>query len=359
MSVKIIESVKAEFQLDVKTVSPLLQIEPSDSKNKDRLTKASIVVTKKRKYVAEDGKLVDVPFFSANGYRGTLRRNLTSAIFGSIEETDLKKFSVDSIHLYASGGGSSNDGMKNMNYADQVSFRQTNPYLSCFGAGLSDLDGKLAVTDLTPVNKELRLIDYQYGVRFDETQRGSILRPLLDEDSIKEYNDFIDKLRTATKSLVKLEDELKKLKDAYDKDKSDELAEQISDLEQKIAVEKEEKGMSYQQVYKAEFIIPGTQMSGSVSTRGGHKLNELERGMILFGLIQTSQQSIGSYARIGWGVNEWEVKDGDGNTLFKTVPNSKYSLAKETTITDLGKSILKPFETWLESINRDAIFLMK
>lgn len=356
---KIINTTGAEFQIDVTTVTPMLQIEPTAKTNKDKLTKASNVVTKKRKYVAENGTLADVPFFSANGYRGILRRNLTSAIFGAIERKDNKKFGLNSIHLYASGGGTSNDGISDLNYAQKVKVREDNPFISCFGAGLRDIDGKISVSDIAPLDKDGKHIGYQYGVRFDESQRSSILSPLLDAQSIKDHEEKLEKLRASTKSLVKLEETLIKLKKDLSENPDDsELANEINELEIKIAAEKEDKGMSYQQVYKAEFILPNTKMSSSVGARAGHELTELEKSMMLFGLIQTSQQSIGSYSRIGWGTNRWEVKNSEGETLFKTVPNEKYVLQKETEITELGKTMLKPFEEWLENVTRESIFLM-
>ena len=169
----------------------------------------------------------------------------------------------------------------------------------------------------------------------------------------------MEKLRASTKSLIKLEDELTKLKKKKEENPTDEkIDEEINDLEIKIDNERESKGMSYQQVYKAEFILPNTQMASSIGARAGYELTDIEKGMVLFGLIQTSQQSIGSYSRIGWGTNKWEVKNAEDELLFSTTPDEKYVLHKETVITDLGKAILKPFEEWLENVTRESIFLM-
>lgn len=356
--IKLINTDGGIFKIDVTTVTPMLQIEPTAKTNKDKLTKASNVVTKKRKYVTENGTLVDVPFFSANGYRGILRRNITSAIFGEIEKKDGKKFGLNSIHLYASGGGTSNDGISGLNYVEKAKVREDNPFISCFGAGLSDIDGKLSVSDITPVIKD-KHIGYQYGVRFDESQRSTILSPLLDKESIEKHEKEMEKLRASTKSLIKLEEELLKLKKKKEENPTDDkIDEEINELEIKIENERESKGMSYQQVYKAEFILPNTQMSSSVGTRAGYELTDVEKGMVLFGLIQTSQQSIGSYSRIGWGTNKWEVKNANGELLFTTIPDEKYVLHKETKITDLGYEMLKPFEEWLEKATRESIFLM-
>lgn len=356
---KIIDTEKGIFQIDVTTVTPMLQIEPTSKANKDRLIKASNIVTKKRRYVAENGILVDVPFFSANGYRGILRRNITSAIFSAIEKKDKKKFGVNSIHLYASGGGTSNEGILGLNYIQKMEIREKNPFISCFGAGLSDIDGKLSISDIIPIDKDFKHIDYQYGVRFDESQKSSILTSLLDKESIENYEKDLEKKRASAKALIKLEERLSKLKKMVEESLNNgDLDEEIHDLEIRIANEKEDKGMSYQQVYKAEFIVPNTKMSTSIGARAGYTLTDIEKGMVLFGLIQTSQQSIGSYSRIGWGTNKWEVKNNNGETLFKTTPNEKYVLCKETEITELGKAMLEPFEEWLDKVQRDKIFLM-
>ncbi len=99
-------------------------------------------------------------------------------------------------------------------------------------------------------------------------------------------------------------------------------------------------------------------MASSIGARAGYELTDIEKGMVLFGLIQTSQQSIGSYSRIGWGTNKWEVKNAEDELLFSTTPDEKYVLHKKTVITDLGKAVLKPFEEWLENVTRESIFLM-
>ena len=196
-------------------------------------------------------------------------------------------------------------------------------------------------------------------MRFDESQRSTILSPLLDKESIEKHEKEMEKLRASTKSLIKLEEELLKLKKKKEENPTDDkIDEEINELEIKIENERESKGMSYQQVYKAEFILPNTQMSSSVGTRAGYELTDVEKGMVLFGLIQTSQQSIGSYSRIGWGTNKWEVKNANGELLFTTIPDEKYVLHKETKITDLGYEMLKPFEEWLEKATRESIFLM-
>ena len=49
-------------------------------------------------------------------------------------------------------------------------------------------------------------------MRFDESQRSTILSPLLDKESIEKHEKEMEKLRASTKSLIKLEEELLKLK---------------------------------------------------------------------------------------------------------------------------------------------------
>lgn len=366
---KIIENTKADFLIDVETVTPLLQIEPS-SGEKDFNTKASMVKTKKMKFVGENGSLCDAAFFSANGLRGINRRNIASAIFGELQRKDGQKVSVDTVHLYASGGGTSVNNFhaifgkdEKLNYVEETKFREQNPFISLFGAGLSDIDGKLSVSDISPVERDKKLTDFLYGVRFEETERKSILTPLLDAQSIEEYQKELEVRRSANSSVRKKEDEIEKLEKqlkAISDKTSTEYISLSSDISLKREVLEEElkdKGMSYQQVYKAEFIIPHTKMSSSVGTRGGYELTDIEKAMVLFGLIKTSQQNIGSYSRIGWGAMDWHVKDGSGETLFVTKCNEQYVLNKSTELTEKGRKILAPFEDYLNGLTRDNIFL--
>lgn len=354
----ILEKVSCEFKINVVTVSNLLQIEPNQSNDKDKNTKASIVRTKKKKFVAEDGSLDSVPFYSANGLRGMNRRRIASVIFSTLEQKDGKKINPDTAHLYASGGGTSNSGIESLNYFQKETVRAANPFLSVFGAGLSDIDGKLSVTDLTPKVKGKSMIDFLYGVRFDETKRSSILSPLLDKASVEKYLEEQKATRSANAAIRGLEDAVKKLKDAIansgDKDTSA-LEEELFEKDSALTAILDEKGMSYQQVYKAEFIIPGTELTSCIGTRAGYELTELERGMMLYGLILSSQHNIGSYSRIGWGAMDWSVKDGNDNLLFKTICDDNYNLEKRTEITDAAKAILKPFEEWLENLKREDI----
>lgn len=357
----LITPTQAAFQIDLEVVTPVLQIEPTSSNDKDPNTKASMVRTKKRSFISEGGKLSKYPFFSANGLRGIMRRNITSTLFAQLQSKDQKKIDVATSHLYSSGGGTSNDGINVLTYAEKVDFREENPFISVFGAGLSDIDGKLSVTDMTPEDKTKQTVDYLYGVRFDETERQSILTPLIDEASIEEYKEKLASLRKENAKLRKLEDEIAKLQKELDasEDEDSELAKKINDKKLEAAAIAEEKGMSYQQVYKAEFIVPGTKLYSSVGTRGGHLLTDKEMGMVLHGLMMTSQQNIGSYSRIGWGVLNWHVKDQEGKTLFKTTADSKYLLSREIEITEDGHKILKPFKDYVDNLEREAIFTMK
>lgn len=369
---KILEECRNELKIDTKVVTNLLQVEPTYKGDKDMSsgTKASMVRTKKRYYIAEDGTLSSEPFFSANGFRGILRRNITRKIFATLEQKDGKKFSVDTVHLYASGGGTTINNFTSflpdkLTYTYKEEFRKSNPFISLFGAGLGDMDGKVAICDLVPKQKDTKLIKQLFAVRFDETERASVLSPLLDEASVKEYQNTLNKIREGNKDIQKKQKELESAEKLYKSMiENNESDKELGNLQEKIAGMKKDlqdlldgKGMNYLQPYKAEYIVPNTQLTSSIGTRAGYELNDIERGMLLYGLIATSKQNIGSYTRIGWGALNWEVKNDNEELLFRTVCNPSYFLSKNTTVTDKGKEILQPFFDWVEKINRDDIFL--
>lgn len=361
MKYEILEPKKAIFGISLEVMTPLLQIEPTSSMDKDPNTKASMVRTKKRRYLSENGKYVNVPFFSANGFRGIMRRNIAATLFAKLKETDKADVSVATAHLYASGGGTTNEGIAGLSYQGKADFRKNNPYLSLFGAGLSDIDGKLSVTDMAPADKDGKLIDFLFGVRFDETERASMLSPLIDAASVDEYKEMLKAKRSENKALRAVETSIEKIQKEIENNGKDEVssgpAKELEELKAKAAKIVEEKGMSYQQVYKAEFIIPGTKLYSSIGTRAGYELTDIEKGMMLYGAIKTSQQSIGSYSRIGWGILNWDVQDAEGRTLFTSVADEKYLLNRTLVVSKEGEKVLKPFLAYVDELTRDGIYM--
>lgn len=369
---RILEECKNEFRIDTKVITNLLQVEPTYKGDKDKTTgtNASMVRTKKKYYIAEDGTLSKEPFFSANGFRGIMRRNIARKIFSTLEQKEGIKFSVDTIHLYASGGGTTVNNFTSflppkLTYSQKEEFREKNPFISLFGAGLGDMDGKIAICDLVPQQKGLNLIDYLFAVRFDETERSSVLAPLIDQESVEEYQKTLEETRRGNKEIQKKQKELdkeiklrKKMQsEGIDENDIAEQNEKIEGFQNDLKALLADKGMSYLQTYKAEYIIPNTKLTSSIATRAGYELTDIERGMMLYGLIATSQQNIGSYTRIGWGALDWKVRNDNDEILFTTTCDPKYVLSKETVITDTGNEVLKPFIEWVDSIDKEDIYL--
>lgn len=356
----VIEAVNANFAIEITTVSPLLQIEPSNKK--DLETKASIVSTKKTAYINEKGTVSNEPFFSGNGFRGILRRNIASSIFDKLNKEYGKPQSVDTLHLYSAGGGTAKNGFVNvfdekLPYKDMNDFREANPFLSLFGAGLSDIDGKLSVTSLSPSNKNSRLTDYIFGVRFDDTEKTSILSPFIDTESIEEYQNDMIKKKNSNADIRKLDDAIKKIKSEIEKESSEELLKKLEVAQSAYDDKIDDKSLIFQQTYKAEYMIPNTKLHASIGTRAGYELSDVEEGMMLYGLIETSKQNIGSYSRIGWGAMNYNVKAGNGEALFTTTCDPHYILNRTVEITPLGQKKLAVYKKWLENLKKEDILL--
>lgn len=356
----VIEKVESNFTIDITTVSPLLQIEPSGKK--DIETKASIVATKKTAYINERGTVSYEPFFSGNGFRGVLRRNIATSIFDALNNKYGKARSVDTLHLYSAGGGTARNGFVNvfdskLPYKDMNDFREANPFLSLFGAGLSDIDGKLSVTSISPSDRKNKLTDYIFGVRFDDTERTSVLSPFIDTSSIEEYQEDMIKKKNSNSDIRKLDDTIKKLNAEVEKESSEDLLKKLEDAQKAYDDKIDSKSLIFQQTYKAEYVIPNTQLHASIGTRAGYELSEVEEGMMLYGLIETSKQNIGSYGRIGWGAMNYKVKTGSGAVLFTTICDPDYILNRTVEVTPLGQKKLAIYKEWLKNIKEEDILL--
>ncbi len=270
---------------------------------------------------------------------------------------------IKELQLYGSGGTEAVDGIKGLNYVEQARLRAINPFISLFGAGLSDMDGKLAICDLTPniqmsaeEMKKMRFIGMTYGVRFDDTGRQSVLSPLISVDEIAAYMKKLEEKRKNDKALYKLEDEVKKLQELDNEDKlSEKQKEELFEKEVKLEEDRKKKGLSYQQVFKAEHINPGIELFSSIAPRAGHTFTELEKSMLLHGLFTLSQQSIGSWGRVGYGRLAWHIKNEDGQTLFKSTPDPRYTFTCHVEWTKEGEEMRRPFDQWLENIKREDL----
>lgn len=308
------------IRITATTVSPLLQTGEAGGQ--------------RTRFVYEDGERGRIPFFSANGLRGSLRRMATRQQLSSCDCKD--KIIPEIFYLYTSGAGLSRISIGDIvTPENEMDVRENAPILSVFGAGLSAIEGKVAVADFTPSPDQER-----WGVS-DNGSRYSLLMG-------KETNFRTDSIRDAElwNEVLNVE-QIKKWRDDY--------AEMVADSKKSKATAKasgdndaKEENSHIQQPVTSDFILPGVKLTSSIKAKYGHDISDVEMGMIISALIELSQTQIGSSARIGWGVLDWTV-EYDGQLLFKTEANPEYILDKKVITTKKGEELVDAWKAWLEA----------
>lgn len=341
---------KPEFSIECTVVTPLTQIDPSDEK--DMMTKASMIKTKTRKNIRADGRMESIPFFSANALRSMSRAVITQDIHDHLNATAKKgfKFKLPDFQAYTTGGGSGADSItKTMTFAIENRMRELSPFFSVFGIGLGGIEGKSAFTSLTPPEGSVQ-IGASYGVRMDNTKKG-FSRILIDEESVNEWLEEQASNRDTNKAYRVAKDALDKLQKARqiavkNGDDTAKIDLDIKEAEEKM--EEVEKGtMAFQQMYKYEYIVPGTKLYANVSGKAGYVLTDIEKGLLLRALIGVAQQQLGAMKAIGHGFLDWNVVGANGEKLFSVVSNRDYVMDRTLEITDAGEKMMAPYYEWL------------
>jgi len=327
------------IQIKAVTMTPLTQI---DSNGKQR-----------SRYIYEDGHTGRIPFFSANGFRGGLRRMATRKQIEEAKRQDPDiTITPDAFYLYSSGAALDKKALlpENLEYEEEVKIRKNTPILSLFGAGLSQIEGKLAVTDLVPSPDTERLI-------ISEKKDGTVFAfsPLMGEDTFFR-SDSIDAASLWSKVLGKDLASIRNWRDEYmsvvaESKKEKEKANKKAKKEEKKE-EAKEAFSHIKQPIDLKFMMPGVTLTSSIGSKFGFELNDIEIGCILNALLDLSMSQIGSHKRLGFGVLSWEVKL-NGELMFETKSDKEYVLFKEVSLTDMGKSKIEKWEEYLSEHAKD------
>jgi CRISPR type IV-associated protein Csf2 len=314
-------NVQKTLNITAKTVTPLHQTAPSGSQ--------------RRRFIYENGERGSVPFFSANGLRGAIRRIATRQQVEAAKRIDpdfSKKVTPEIFYLYTSGAGLSSISVETVvTPENETQIRADHPILSVFGAGLSGLPGKLAVADLFPSSDTELFIETEKGrfpailgsntfFRVDSIRNSGLWRGVLDVEEIQKWRDEYTELVIAGKQ--------KKSDDGEEKAK--------------------EENSHIQQPVEIDFIIPGVTLTSSISgLYGDDSLTDVELGMVLSALKELSRHQIGAHRRIGFGVLDWTV-ESSGEVLFRTTSAPDYVLDRTTVVTEAGQKLIDAWEDWLK-----------
>jgi len=376
-------STKDTVKISATTITPLLQL---DSRGKQRT-----------KFVYEEDKSGSVPFFSANGFRGALRRVAFKQQVEAIKKKNPDfKLDAELYYLYTSGAALDKTSSlmgKYVNFETEKKVRENAPVLSLFGAGLSNLEGKIAVADLSPAKnvEKYRLLEKKNEsdsetwvskllghttlVRADSAIASKTLfDSIIDMEDINRWRNkyyglviiakaaknLIKKAKTGAVNIEDLRKDLEKLKHNLEKEGDTVLLEQletidveglfgeIEDILKKGSNDKaKEENSHIQQLIDLEFIIPQVQLTSSINAKYGYELTDVEIGCLISALAELSTMQIGSAKRIGFGVLDWTV-EVNGKILLESKSDPDYVLHKNVALSEDGKKYVQVWKKWLE-----------
>ena len=328
---EIVNMKKGIISIKAKTVTPLKQ---NDSKSEQR---------KGYVYDEAEGSLRREPFFSGNGLRGMLRCALTEDMIRLIKEKEPKfKAKGEDVYLYTSGyGTNASAAIDNVTWKEEDIIRKASPILSLFGAGLSAIEGKAAVSDLRPsrscekyikwVDAEgvdhkmpISFVEQQTFFRTDSIKQGFFDRSLLDKEDVEDW----------------LTELCKKVKESK-KNKKD-------------GVSAKETTTNIQQPIENEYIIPGVPMDAVIMPINHYEFTDVEVGAILNALFIKSKMQIGANKRCGWGHLDWTV-ELDGEMMFVVKCNNDLNGVKDVMVSDSFTNKVETYKEFMRQISSNQI----
>lgn len=306
-----------------KTVSPLLQM---DSEGKQR-----------KRYVFEDGHFYKDPFWSANGFRGALRRAATRTLGEAVQKKNSDfKFDAENMYLYASGAGADRKSIENVTPEIEAKVREKAPILSLFGAGLSQIAGKTAVSDIRVSKHQLNDVEKYRFIKSGDNEFAV-------SNFIEEHTYYRDDVATKQGMLSELIDQeqiSKWVKEHY-------AAVMIAKEKKKEDANLKESVSHMQQPVSVECIVPNTIMTTSINPINYSKFNDVELGCLVKALTVLAPQQIGAAKRYGYGMLDWQVRIND-ELLFELERDSDFISNYILSLSDKAKGIIAVYDEWLD-----------
>ncbi len=320
------------YRIRATTVSPLLQIEGSDTLS------GVPTVTQKRKEEIFNGTVVKYPYYSGNGWRGLLHREVADVVMKKALEKGIK-IDATNFHLLSAGGGSN---YQTQDLATELQIRDLNPIASVFGLSLA-VEGKLMISDLEPTDK-------MYKERKDKTGYYSELvktTAYIKKDSLVQD-------KTGYGRILSLEDIA-----AYNEE-NEMVQEQRKDARE--TGENSVKKLGIQAYNKREYIVPGTTLNGYIGAK--KEFTDIEKGMMLVGFMNIAKKQIGSTHNLGFGIVNYVItceENGSEREVVVTSTNEKniFNPIVDFRFSDEEQKCINSFNTWLEEITEDNILLSK
>lgn len=310
---------KDVFEIDLVCASPLAQISPNGGQSK--------------RYFYDGDSFFQEPFYTANGFRGWLRRVAFMDLVAHINGFENYKPKAEETYLYTSGNGGDKKSIAMVTkWEDEQKVRKLAPILSLFGAGLGNIAGKAAIDELIIPDIENKFIEglrangepYKIskflgkgaGTRADSVKNEDIKMIIDNEDALKVSLAIKAEAETAKKA-------------------------------KKEGVATDAKQQNAQMIFDAECLIAGTPLKTAINPICNYEFTDIEKGCLLSMMISASQSQTGAYKRYGLGKLNWNVKL-NGEQLMSATRDKECHSYTNIEVSEKGKELLNIYKEFLD-----------
>lgn len=325
------------IKITAKNITPLAQIE-SDKKGKENNITAITIKTLTK--IINDIP-TDIPVYTANGFRGLLRRIASDIVCEKAKQKGIKISTTDFHLMYAGGGNNFQD--QSVDVEDRV--RELNPVISLFGTSLA-VEGKLALTHLEPVNPLIKIYENENGI-YANSQ-------LIKKIVMIKKDDVLDHSPSAMKILSK--EDVKKWEEFAKENQEERAKERNSEKDKEDKTKKE----TIKHIFAKYYLIPNTEMQGFIGVKTGFNLTDTEKGLLIETLKRLGKFPLGSTQNLGFGLMEYLISLNDEDRIvIKRKDNIFLDEVEEDIIDDELIKAKKAFDKFLENLSEENIAVSK
>ena len=325
-----------KVKIIAKNITPLAQIE-SDRKENNLTTITIKTLTK-----IINGIPTEIPIYTANGFRGLLRRIASDIICEEAKKKGIKISTTDFHLMYAGGGNNFQD--QPVEIEEKV--RELNPVISLFGTSLA-VEGKLAITHLEPINPLIRIYENEDG---SLNARSQLIRKIV---MIKK-DDVLDHTAFAMKILSK--EDIKKWEEFVKENQEERAKDRTSEKDKEDKTKKE----TIKHIFAKYYLVPNTEMQGFISNKTGYEFTDLEKGLLIEVFKRLGKFPLGSTQNLGFGLMEYNISlDGEDKIVIKRGENIFLDEVEEDIINEELIKAKEAFKNYFDNLSEENIAISK
>jgi len=328
------------FAIKFTTITPLVQIENGAD---------TIEIKRMPVFVNVNGseQILKTPIYTANGFRGALRRTSFSLILEAMQKKGIPINSLGgatNFHLHNAGGGN-NYGEQSVAIERKV--RELSPHTSVFGASLA-VEGKLIVQHFVPMIDNGDSLDYCYYIIQKGDNAGQIRSSAYGTETIVKKDAMLDHTDNA---LLLSDEEIEEWK----------IFVSSNNKERTVAKENKDadkvKKATIRHIQACEYIPQGIDLYGAIEYK--MELTDIEKGLLIRSLEKMATKRLGGRANTGNGKVAYSIEFLDGCSLTTRVDKERINMKVELSLNKEGKACVKAFDEWLEQLTEENIQLDK